>query len=119
MRQRRLPGRRPGLGQAHARLEELAVLLDQRHQRDRDLEQACRQPDHPIEGVLGRGVEQVGLTHGGQPTGVGKHAGQLGALLADLRPPSTTAGDLVDPATTVLATKPDYRLKPSPRNRHF
>jgi len=40
-------------------------------------------------------------------------------LLADLRPPSTTAGDLVDPATTVLATKPDYRLKPSPRNRHF
>jgi len=35
------------------------------------------------------------------------------------RPPSTTAGDVLGPATAALTTKPDYRLKASHRNRQF
>src|SRR5829696_6965088 len=101
MRQRRLPGRCPRLGQPHARLEELAVVLDQRHQGDGDLQQPSGHPDHPIKGVLGRGVEQVGLAHRGQPTRVSQYAGQLGRHAAE--PPSTTAGEVLGPVTAAWA----------------
>jgi hypothetical protein len=117
MRQRRLPGRCPRLGQPHACLDELAVVLDQRHQGDGDLQQAGGHPGHPIKGVLGRGVEQVGLAHRGQPTRVSQHAGQPGSHTG--RPPSTNAGHLLDPATAALTTKPAYRLIASNRNRQF
>src|SRR4029450_11085198 len=82
---------------------------------DGNLQQPGGQPGHPVKGVLGRGVEQVGLAHGGQPSRVGQPGGQPGSRAG--RPPSTTARDVLGPATAALATKSAYRPKASHRNR--
>src|ERR687886_833522 len=42
------------------RLKYLPVSIDERHEGDRNPQQATDQSDQPIEGLLGRTVEQVG-----------------------------------------------------------
>ncbi len=51
--------RRLGDIDALARLEPLAVHVDQRHQGHRHREQHTGQPGNAVEGFLGRGIENV------------------------------------------------------------
>jgi hypothetical protein len=57
MGQRRLAKRAPWLGQPDTALEKLPVGVDQRHQGDRCVHEACGQPRQPVEGLFRRGVE--------------------------------------------------------------
>jgi hypothetical protein len=59
VRQRRLPPRRPGLREAHARGEELPILVHEGDQRHGHTEDRGREAGQPLEGLFGRAVEQV------------------------------------------------------------
>jgi len=53
--------------QALPRLEPLAVLIDQAHEGDGDVEQPLRHPGDPVEALLGRSVEQAGCPQRTKP----------------------------------------------------
>ena len=63
--QRGAPPARPGLGQAHGALEEHPPIVRQGDQGDGRTEQARREARQPVEGLLGRTVEQAGSGHQG------------------------------------------------------
>ena len=73
--QRGLTRRRPVARQAAGALEELAITLDQRHERDRHPEQIDRQAREPVELRLGLGVEQPEVPQGGDPSAVADRLG--------------------------------------------
>ena len=70
VRERRLALARRRLLDADRALEELAVLVDQRDERDRGVEHLGGEPDVAVEAGVGRGVEQAGLAQRRQPRGV-------------------------------------------------
>ena len=59
--QRRLSRACPRLRQPGAAREELALRVDHRHDRDWRVEHPGREPGQPIEGRLGRRIEQPGV----------------------------------------------------------
>ena len=85
IRQRGLPPRGPGLGQAEAACEDLAVRLDQAHQDNGHPEGAGGEPGEAVECLLTGGVwqgstPQCGQTRGiGEPLGMVRGHGRLGA----------------------------------------
>ncbi len=86
VRQRPLAARRERLGRADLGLEEHAVGVDERHARDRRAEQPRRQAGDPVEGLVGRRVEQARRVQRRQPRGVVLGGAGGAALLCADRP---------------------------------
>ena len=61
VRERRLPFARHGLGKAHAALEELAVGVDQRHQRHGHGQYMRDEACDAVEGFLRRQIQKPGF----------------------------------------------------------
>src|SRR3954447_24652437 len=56
----------PGIGKPDAALEELTILVQERDQRNRCVQDARDQPSDSVEGKLGWRVEQAGRIKGRQ-----------------------------------------------------
>ncbi len=64
--------------QAVCALEELAVGIDQRHQRDRRAEEVGDEPCDAVEGLFGGGIEQAGFLQRRQAARIAKDVGGPG-----------------------------------------
>ena len=78
MGERRLASAGPGFGQADAALEELPFGVHERDQGHGAAEECRGQPCQPVEGGLGRAVEQAGAGEGGQAGGILEDGRQFG-----------------------------------------
>lgn len=70
VRQRRLSPAGPRLGEPDLAVEELAVRVDDRDERDRGAEETAGEPRCAIERLLRRAVQEPGMGQCGEPLGV-------------------------------------------------